>query len=217
MCKVGVYLLVIILFAGICHASISGSIYDLSLDKVGNVVVVVNSSPNQRFVSKGGDYEFELPVGHYKIEANLSNGNFTVAHAEEFLDVVDDGDYLLDLFLFPSFEEEEALIDDAEIDVPFADARTTNYLLVGVLVLLGVAVLLLLRRPGKKIVVEGSDDLQKVMSIIRAEGGRTTQKEIRKHMPYSEAKVSLIIAELEAKELVEKIKKGRGNIIILKK
>ena len=33
----------------------------------------------------------------------------------------------------------------------------------------------------------------------------------------SEAKISLMIAELEHKGLVEKIKKGRGNIVVLKK
>ena len=42
-------------------------------------------------------------------------------------------------------------------------------------------------------------------------------KELRKEMLYlSEAKVSLIVTELEHKGLVEKIKKGRGNVLILK-
>lgn len=61
------------------------------------------------------------------------------------------------------------------------------------------------------------NDLDLIVSIIRKEGGRTTQKEIRKHIPLSEAKISLMIAELEHKGIVTKIKKGRGNIIILKK
>ena len=53
--------------------------------------------------------------------------------------------------------------------------------------------------------------------MIRKEGGRATQKDIRKQIPLSEAKISLMLAELEHKGVVEKIKKGRGNIIILKK
>ena len=43
-----------------------------------------------------------------------------------------------------------------------------------------------------------------------------TQKDIRKSIPFSEAKVSLILADLEHTGKIEKIKKGRGNIIILK-
>ncbi len=64
---------------------------------------------------------------------------------------------------------------------------------------------------------EISEDLQKIIQIIKDEGGRTTQKQIRKFLPYSEAKVSLMITELIEKGYIEKIKRGRGNIIILKK
>ncbi|MGM0771995.1 MAG: helix-turn-helix transcriptional regulator, partial [Halobacteriota archaeon] len=34
-------------------------------------------------------------------------------------------------------------------------------------------------------------------------------------LSYSEAKVSLIVSDLENRGLVEKFKKGRGNIIII--
>ena len=61
------------------------------------------------------------------------------------------------------------------------------------------------------------NDLDKIINIIKEEGGRTTQKEIRKKIPYSEAKISLMIAELENKGTIKKIKKGRGNIIVLNK
>lgn len=57
--------------------------------------------------------------------------------------------------------------------------------------------------------------LEEVLKIIEEEDGRTTQKEIRKKIPLSEAKISLLIAELEHKGKIKKIKKGRGNIIIL--
>jgi uncharacterized membrane protein len=52
-----------------------------------------------------------------------------------------------------------------------------------------------------------------VLGIIKREK-RITQKEIRKQLPDSEAKISLVITELESKEVIKKIKKGRGNIII---
>ena len=60
-------------------------------------------------------------------------------------------------------------------------------------------------------------DLRKVIAIIKNNNGRTTQKEIRKEIPLSEAKISLMITELEDKGIVRKIKKGRGNVIVLNK
>jgi len=59
-------------------------------------------------------------------------------------------------------------------------------------------------------------ELQQVIEFIKTQEGRTTQKDIRKQFPLSEAKISLMIADLENRKIVEKIKKGRGNIIILK-
>ncbi len=60
------------------------------------------------------------------------------------------------------------------------------------------------------------NDAKKVMDFIKSREGRCTQLEIREKFPSSEAKISLIISELEHKGKIQKIKKGRGNIIILK-
>jgi uncharacterized membrane protein len=54
------------------------------------------------------------------------------------------------------------------------------------------------------------------MDIIRGQGGRITQKDLRSKLKYSEGKVSLMIADLERRDLLEKFKRGRGNVIILK-
>jgi uncharacterized membrane protein len=56
-----------------------------------------------------------------------------------------------------------------------------------------------------------------VLEILKKSGNRLTQKELRDKMPIGEAKVSLIVAELEELGYVKKIKQGRGNIIVLKK
>jgi len=59
--------------------------------------------------------------------------------------------------------------------------------------------------------------LDQAVEIIKKHDGRITQKELRQEMMHlSESKVSLIVTELEHKNQVEKIKKGRGNVIILK-
>lgn len=63
---------------------------------------------------------------------------------------------------------------------------------------------------------EQKDELEEVVSFIKNADGRTTQKDLRKHFLSSEAKISLMVTELEHKGVIEKIKKGRGNILILK-
>jgi uncharacterized membrane protein len=60
------------------------------------------------------------------------------------------------------------------------------------------------------------DDLQDVLNIIRGQGGRITQKDLRSKLKYSEGKVSLMLADLERRDLIEKFKRGRGNVVILK-
>jgi len=62
---------------------------------------------------------------------------------------------------------------------------------------------------------EQDDDFERIYNFIKKEK-RTTQKEIRKNSSLSEAKISLIITQLEEDGKIQKIKKGRTNIIILK-
>lgn len=61
------------------------------------------------------------------------------------------------------------------------------------------------------------EDLQKVVDIISKNGGRMTQKDLRKHLNLSEAKISLMVSDLEERGIIDKIKKGRGNILVHKK
>src|SRR3989344_4249785 len=60
-------------------------------------------------------------------------------------------------------------------------------------------------------------DVAEVVGILGRYGGRMTQKELREKMPqYGEAKISLIVAELEAEGKIKKFRKGRGNVLVLK-
>lgn len=67
------------------------------------------------------------------------------------------------------------------------------------------------------IVEELPVELQSIIAVLKNEDGRATQKELRRHIPCSEAKMSMMLTELEHKGRIERIKKGRGNIIILKR
>jgi uncharacterized membrane protein len=255
-------------------AKIHGDVYDLSLDRISNVVVEVNTTPNQRVISKDGSYSFSLPIGSYRISAVQYLNNKSFAKAEENVTAVDDGDYVIDLFLYPNLEEEQSILNSTGIiTVPNDGNKSVITIIFIIAALAGLAVGFQIvfngftkkdkqgkgtgdagkkedmkaalpahakddlaekasdasaathskaapaeeQKDNKEKVEELDDDLKKVLDILKAEGGRTTQKEIRKHIPLSEAKVSLIITEMEVKGMVEKIKKGRGNIIILKR
>jgi uncharacterized membrane protein len=207
-----------------------GNIYDLSLDKAKGAVVEVNTTPSQHLIAAEGKYAFEIPRGTYKITASLRERGERVALENRTITVLEDGNYVLDFILFPMLEEEE----DPEIDVGEVVGREGGRgAWIGLIVLVTLAgggALLYHKRkkrplPSHSIKEENSpssdhdddEDLKKVLAIIKEQGGRTTQKDIRKGMPLSEAKISLLIAELEHKGRVEKIKKGRGNIVVLKK
>ena len=202
-------------------ATIYGTIYDLSLDKAFDIRVEIDTEPKQFYISKNGSYAFNVPNGEYKVEATQYTGNLLKASVSEDITVKDDGSYVLDLILFPNIEE-DTLDDDLNIIVPFPE-RGINFMLILILLILVVLFIFYIKSK-KKIPIKATNgdryegnDLEDIIKIIKIEGGRTTQKHIRKQIPLSEAKISLMIDELEHKGIIEKIKKGRGNIIILKK
>ncbi len=203
-------------------AEIHGSVYDLNLDKISDVVVTVNTEPKQTFVVKNGSYLFNVPSGDYVIAAVYKNGY--LQEAVENISVAGDGSYVLDLILFPSLDEEEDIIEETNIEFDdenyFKKASywPTLFSLIGVVVILGFFIYFY--KPKKEIIVkeikEEKGELKSLVDFIKKQGGRTTQKDIRKEFPSSEAKISLMITELEKKNKIQRIKKGRGNVIILK-
>ncbi len=55
---------------------------------------------------------------------------------------------------------------------------------------------------------------EKILRLLQEHDKRMSQKELRKQFPFSEAKMSLAITELENEGKIKKIKKGRSNILI---
>ncbi|HLC65641.1 MAG TPA: hypothetical protein VJI46_05980 [Candidatus Nanoarchaeia archaeon] len=224
----------IILMAGVEAATIHGNVYDLNLDKLDNVVVEVNSEPKQRMISKDGWYSFTLNPGNYVITATYKE-NATQLSAEELVTIKEEGAFVLDLFMFPDIGEEQGLINESE-EISVGDevvdgseiirlAWIAAFVIFGISVL-GIAALgIYMYRQKKKTAEvkkaiesgELDEELNELLEFVRKEGGRATQKDIRKNFPQSEAKISLMVTELEHKGYLEKIKKGRGNVIILKK
>jgi uncharacterized membrane protein len=317
-------------------ATIHGTVYEwYSFKPLENTVVEINSTPVQYFVATDAAYSFNLTPGTYLITANYFEENNVVYTTKEEVIISDNGEYVHDLLLFPTYQED--LLDqenpenvdlDFEEAEPQSQANSQNVVLV--LALLALCVLLLAGyfvkqkkrtppektadflenmdksqsselnlsesekftvpgetarnpEPGKagtevsetdyefhetlndstlsgniseaelpvqqnvklpeasKVPVISSsvpspeerpeerfdspgeipekpeaslpDDLKEIMDLIRANGNRITQRELRKKSPYSESKVSLMLSDLEERGLVEKFKKGRGNII----
>jgi len=218
--RVVILLLMLLLLIPVAFsATIYGTIYDLSLNKADNVKVEVNTEPRQFYVSKNGSYAFNVPIGNYNVKAEQHIGNLLVSSVTENITIKDNGVYVLDLILFPKIEEE--LENDIEV-IQIPDRRF-DFLPV-IILLLAVAFLIYFfkrKKTVKKEVereyndIQAESDLDEIIKIIKEEGGRATQKDIRKKIPLSEAKISLMIAQLESEGKIKKIKKGRGNIIIL--
>ncbi len=215
-------------------AVISGSTYDLYLNKIDDVKVTIDTSPRQTMIAKDSEYSFEVGMGEYRITAEKYREGELLYKTEENISVIDDGNYVIDLILFPNFDEEEDIISEASnIDIPVdqdqEDKKNHDNLILIIVLCVLVIVFLVASIPRArnredsheevKVSLDhaGLDDYSRqVVEAIKEHGGRATQKDVRKKIPLSEAKVSLIISELESKGVIEKIKKGRGNIIILK-
>ena len=228
-------LIAALLSAGTANAAtIYGTVYDFSLKKVTNAEVEINSSPRQLMVAINGTYSFEIPNGVYAIESKQFQKNSIVSSAKENVTVKQQGNYVIDLILFPEIESGFEDSNPIGINESFLDASAQKKysavpLIASAFALFIIAMFVFYfffiknekNKPAHSVnePEKHPDDgeLSRLISIIRHEGGRATQKEIRKQIPLSEAKISLMIAELEHKGVVEKIKKGRGNIIILKR
>ena len=245
MKKILIFFIIIILFVNLAEAAkIHGAVYDTGLKKINGAVVEINTKPLQRFVAVNGEYSFNIPNGEYIIKAKYLAEDLADLETEEKITVNAEGDFVLDLFLLPDLEElNETEVDVESFDLD--NGKDTGFIiLIIILSIIGILVLLYILFPKKFRIkhiedreekIEGEKDeivkeekieqkidsedenVKKIIDILKKEGGRMNQKDLRKMFAMSEAKMSLLIAELEHKGRIEKIKKGRGNIIILKK
>jgi len=211
-------------------ATLTGSVYNSNLELEQDVLLELSTTPVQKYLSKDGTYSFEL-----------SNGQYTLTARKGFIEVTEavvintEGTFVLDLFLLPDLTEETELYQDTEEELLtenfFEEIPWWSYVITGVVIVILLARFLYVRkkhgslREFRQRVVEESvktvenhpEYLDQALEIIKKHEGRIHQKNLRQELLHlSEAKVSLIVSELEHKGKIEKFKKGRGNIIILK-
>lgn len=258
----GVFL--ILLFGLVQAATIHGEIYEWStLEKLDNVIVEINTVPQQTIVAKEGVYSFQVPLGDYTIKAVYLEDGSVVLTADENVSVESEGDFVLDLIMFPPLdysELEEEFGFEFDLDGEIFEEEVAYPLEYIMIIIIAALVLAFVtyyfyRAPGKpekppekekakpgkkpeKLIKKEKEEAEKeekieqekkkekpeldkyareVIEALKRGGNRLTQKELREKVSVGEAKVSLIVSELEDLGLVKKIKRGRGNIIILKK
>ncbi len=215
-------LIALLLLVPAVHAAhISGNTYDNMLEPVRDVVLQVDSTPAQTYISKDGTYGFDLAPGIYNLTADYTSDSLQSYHAEEELNITGDGDFQCDIVMFPSLDDEERLAKGIDVnvsDVAQEPKPGSLFPLILGIILAAIAFvsLWLFRRKRRKPTRGDHDEVYSRVLTLLKKHRRMTQKEIRREVPMSEAKISLVLTELENKGIVTKIKKGRGNIIVLR-
>lgn len=246
MKKTVVFLLLVLFIPLISAATLKGTIYNANLEPEADVLVQINTIPEQRMLAKNGEYSLSVSVGTYTITAQKG-----ILLTKEDIKIVSEGQYVFDLFLLSDSGEED-LWNETNQNLLEEETGTTNSFFKAEILLIVIAIIIIMvllylklraktkkksltevlktENKKKEIAPEEKEeselsesaleqhDATRVLEFIKNNAGRITQKELRKEMMHlSEAKISLILTELEHKGRIEKIKKGRGNVIILKK
>ena len=221
-------------------ATLRGTIYNAQLNPEKDTLLEIDTQPAQKYLAKDGTYSINILPGKYTLTIRKE-----LTEISQPIDITQEGEYNLDLFLIPDLQDESDLWDETTqkdlIVEPLEDNPTPalwRYIVTGLIIIALLIRIIYMRKKygsitvfrkhikaeAKKTIEQHKQELEKepayiekALAIIKSHDDRITQKELRTEMLYlSEAKVSLIITELEHKGVVEKIKKGRGNVIILK-
>ncbi len=226
-----IYILILTLsLASASATTLEGKVYDFSLSPVDKAVVEINTTPVQRAVTVNGTYLFEVQGGDYTLSAKSLEHGVAIAQAQEQVILPKEGRFTLDIILFPDIMEDVEPVVQPEEDIKDIFERPADeyFFIYRALFIIAVAFaawggyVWYQRRNAKEHEAAENDepvaskDLHNLLAIIKQHDGRITQKDLRKELPYSEAKVSLMLDELESQDKVKKIKKGRGNIIVLR-
>ena len=223
-------------------ATVHGAAYEWNtFELMENTIIEINSTPSQSIVAKYGTYSFDLSPGSYTITAKYYQNDTLIYFAEEDIVVTDTGSYIIDLLLYPAYSEglitEDDLAEIAPIEENSHGSDEINQsssnaysIMAMVLALASIGTYSFLHKKKgidhtthqPKVIIEPEkeneklpSDLQEILDIIIANGGRITQKDLRSKLKYSEGKVSLMVSDLENRGFVEKFRKGRGNVIVL--
>lgn len=241
---IAIFTLALILTTFAQAAVLYGTVYDARLNALPKALVEINTTPRQTMVATRGEYSFNVSPGYYKIKAVFENASTNtealVASEGEFrIDLVmidvDIGELNADETSLPSTLNETLAEEKTQ---PPTQGETLAFFAIAALAAAAlVATALFFTRFKKQTKIEAKTTARKkarrevarivkekrvaltreqreLLEKIKGAGSRLTQRELRKQVDYSEAKVSLDLDVLESQGLIKRIKKGRGNIII---
>jgi uncharacterized membrane protein len=219
-------------------ASVNGTLYDWSdFEKpLKNVIVEVleNSTKINYKVSLDGTYYFPTSPGNYTIRAKYYKNNILELTGEDNVQIEKpDETRNIDIILFPPTNLEDEYLRDVNL-TDVMDNKQDNSLplyafITIILIICSILFFYWIKKKNTKpeepkphtersqtaMAEKGlPDDLKDLYDLIIKTGGRTTQKDLRKKMSCSEAKVSLMLDDLENRGFIKKIKKGRSNVIL---
>ncbi|MDK2831051.1 MAG: hypothetical protein PWQ75_803 [Methanolobus sp.] len=295
-------------------ATVHGVAYEWStFEPLDNAIIEVNSTPTQSMVAQYGVYSFELANGTYMITASYYEDDQLTYYAEDIITVSEEGSYVLDLLLVPSYSSSNETESEVS-NIESSSGTNSNSLVYGSILVIVILLVLLISQmkqkpqstkhavkkepahqvpaevlseievkpvqqeekaaafeiepPSPTVVVQEPEqetrefaellpeaeepveevtssaikaesvpeelesvsaptqepdisnepvpaDLQEILDILKSQGGRMTQKDMRKRLKYSEGKVSLMLLDLEKRGKIQKFKKGRGNVLFL--
>ncbi|MBU0527135.1 hypothetical protein KKE92_01525 [Candidatus Micrarchaeota archaeon] len=198
----GILTFLMLISSSFC-AFVFGQIYQNNLEDLNKTLIKIEGQFSYQLVTNTSNYSIFLPEGQYTISASSfdESGNL-ILHTQEDIHVGSD-DQQIDLVLKPA--ENELMLPTAILVLVFLSAIFiwSNHFW-----------------HGKSKNIEKpktpeplDDDAQKIMDVLTSFEGRTTQRELRDTLGFSDSKLSLILTELEAVGKIKKFKRGRGKII----
>lgn len=194
----------------VSHAAyVYGDVYQMNLEKLNKTVIRVEGPFSYQLVTNKTNYSIFLSDGEYRISAStFDETGKLIFYTDEKVNV-GSNDQKVDLVLRPTntFDYSSYLIFLAIMSIVFIWANKN-----------------LVPRSGatkefnhEKPLVDGKleldDETKAVLHMLDGFEGRATQKELKEALNFSDAKLSLILTELEHFGHIKKFKRGRANII----
>ncbi|MBI5133586.1 MAG: hypothetical protein HZA83_02635 [Thaumarchaeota archaeon] len=225
--------LFVLLLTFLHAATVYGEIIDPEDFEALNNTIIKISGPTTMQIIASENYSVDLAPGAYNMTAQYIENGKLKYYAKETITVGNEIVHF-DIIPLPLDFQQVYDVDFEELpDVPEKQEPGGDALIVVAVFAIAIIVIMFFVYRGKNKKQDGAgyatpdtkletkryvpdSDGKTVLKILEENEGRLTQKELRQILKWSEAKMSLVVAELEATGKIIRIKKGRENILKIK-